>query len=282
MKNYFIFSVMDLSFNQRLKAICREKNNYLCIGLDLDFDIFSNNSIVDLNTMEIFGKEIIDGTIEFCPIYKPNFAFFERYGSKGYAVLENLVNYINGRSVIIADAKRGDIGNTSKQYAYSILESMGCDAITVSPYMGRDSIEPFINNPLKGVFVLAVTSNSGAREIQEHGDKTNPLYHKVIQISKELNINDNIGLVIGATQIDIMTKIREISLGMPWLIPGVGSQGGDMGSALTISHTNGGIGIINVSRGILSSGNGEIYSIINAAKKYTKQIRETICKQIES
>ena len=116
--------------------------------------------------MEAFGKEVIEGTIDFCPVYKPNFAFFERFGSKGYALLERLVDHINGRAIVIADAKRGDIGNTSRQYAKAILETMGCDAITISPYMGRETIEPFIDNAEKGSFILAVTSNPGASELQ--------------------------------------------------------------------------------------------------------------------
>ena len=124
---------MSLSFNKQLKEICNKKNNRLCIGLDIDPDKFIDNRNMSIDSMEHFLKEVIDGTIDFCPIYKPNFAFFERYGSKGYLLLEKLVSYIDGRSIVIADAKRGDIGNTSSQYAKSILDSMGCDAITISP-----------------------------------------------------------------------------------------------------------------------------------------------------
>ena len=182
---------MKLSFNQRLAAVCKRKNNYLCIGLDIDPDKFQIGRDTSIDSMEEFGKEVIDGTIDFCPIYKPNFAFFERFGSKGYALLERLVNHINGRAIVIADAKRGDIGNTSQQYAKAILETMGCDAITISPYLGRDAIVPFITNPDKGVFILAVTSNPSARELQEHGGSSDPLYKRVIQIADELNKGNN-------------------------------------------------------------------------------------------
>ena len=116
-----------------------------------------------LSGMESFGKDVIDGTIDFCPVYKPNFAFFERFGSQGFALLERLVAHINGRAIVIADAKRGDIGNTSRQYAKSVLYNMGCDAITISPYMGRDAIEPFIENPQKGVFIFYQKPLSGRR-----------------------------------------------------------------------------------------------------------------------
>ena len=266
---------MNLPFNQRLETACRKKNNFLCIGLDVDPDKFTPGRDTSLQGMESFGKEVIDGTIEFCPVYKPNFAFFERFGSKGYALLERLVKYINGRAIVIGDAKRGDIGNTSRQYAHAILDTMGCDAITISPYMGRDAIEPFIENPERGVFVLALTSNSKAAEIQNHKNNRGHLYEKVIHIANELNANNNIGLVVGATKTDQMEKVRELYPGLPWLIPGVGTQGGDLETALEISHQNG-MGIINVSRGILYAGNGSIDDVIKSAKNYTEKIRSIV------
>jgi orotidine-5'-phosphate decarboxylase len=266
---------VELSFNKRLQSICEAKSNSLCIGLDIDPDKFPSGADTSLLGMESFAKDVIDGSIDFCPMYKPNFAFFERFGSQGFALLERLVAHINGRAIVIADAKRGDIGNTSRQYATAILDGMGCDAITVSPYMGRDAIKPFIENPEKGVFVLAVTSNQSASEIQEHGNQANPLYKKVIQISMELNTNDNIGLVVGATKTEIMEEVRKLSNGMPWLIPGVGTQGGDLESALKISHKNG-LGIINVSRGILYAGDGSLNDVIQAAKNYTEKIRSIV------
>ena len=266
---------MNLPFNLRLESVCREKINSLCIGLDIDPDKFPKGRDTSLQGLETFGKEVIDGTIDFCPVYKPNFAFFERFGSKGYALLERLVDHISGRAIVIADAKRGDIGNTSRQYAQAILDSMGCDAVTISPYMGRDAIEPFIENPAKGVFILAVTSNPGARELQEHGVEEYPLYKKVIHIASELNTADNIGLVVGATQTEVMEDIRKQSEGLPWLIPGVGIQGGDLETALEISHQNG-IGIINISRGILYAGDGSIENVIKSAKNYTEKIRSIV------
>jgi len=275
MGNTFIFSVVELSFTQRLEAGCRDKNNSLCIGLDINPDKFPSGMDTTLSGMESFGKDVIDGTIDFCPVYKPNFAFFERFGSQGIALLERLVAHINGRAIVIADAKRGDIGNTSSQYASAILDGMGCDAITISPYMGRDAIKPFIENPAKGVFILAVTSNASASEIQEHVNQSNPLYKKVIQIAMELNTNKNIGLVIGATKNKVMKEVKELSNGIPWLIPGVGTQGGDLENALKISHKNG-IGIINVSRAILYAGNGSLKDIIQSAIHYTEKIRSIV------
>ena len=266
---------MALSFNHRLQNICKEKSNSLCIGLDIDPDKFPSGRDTSLDGMETFGKEVIDGTIHFCPVYKPNFAFFERFGSEGYALLERLVDHISGRAIVIADAKRGDIGNTSRQYAKSILETMGCDAITISPYMGREAVEPLIENVEKGGFILAVTSNPGASELQEHGGVADPLYKRVIQLAVELNTDDNIGLVVGATQIEVMEDVRERSKGMPWLIPGIGVQGGELETALNISHQNG-MGIINISRGILYAGNGSMKNVIQSAINYTEKIRSMI------
>tara|TARA_B110000438_G_scaffold291102_1_gene327628 strand:- start:748 stop:1566 length:819 start_codon:yes stop_codon:yes gene_type:complete len=263
---------MVKSFNKRLALMCEKRSSSLCIGLDIDPDKFSKSMDKSILGLEHFGKDVIDSTIDFCPIYKPNFAFYERFGSKGLSMLERLVDHIDRRAIVIADAKRGDIGNTSRQYAHAILHKMGCDAITISPYMGEDSILPFIINKDKGVFILAVTSNSSASTIQTHGGESSPLYKKVIKMAKKLNTNDNIGLVVGATKTSIMDEIRQLSIGMPWLIPGVGSQGGDLENALEISSTNG-IGIINISRGILYSGDGSIESIANTAKIYTEKIR---------
>ena len=270
---------MKLSFNNRLQEICNEKNNRLCIGLDIDPDRFPMKRGNTLDAMEEFAKEVIDGTIEFCPVYKPNFAFYERFGSQGYALLERIVDYISGKAIVIADAKRGDIGNTSRQYARAILQTMGCDAITISPYMGRDAIAPFIEDIEKGVFVLALTSNDSASEIQNNNKDTLPLYERIIQIAGELNKGDNIGLVIGATQSDVLEKIRKLSAGLSWLVPGIGAQGGDLQKSVSASNRNG-IGIINISRGILYAGNGSMDEIIKSAHQYTEQIREIVCNPI--
>ena len=270
---------MKLSFNQRLKSACIEKNSRLCIGLDIDPDRFSMERDTSLEGMEAFGKEVIDGTIAWCPVYKPNFAFFERYGSKGYILLEKLVDHINGRAIVIADAKRGDINNTSRQYAKSILDNMGCDAVTISPYMGRDAIEPFLENAEKGVFILSVTSNLSACEIQGNDDDPNPLYQKVIKIAVELNQADNVGIIVGATRVSTMKNIRINSRGIPWLIPGVGFQGGDLENAAIISNQDD-MGIISISRGILYAGDGTLNDIINAAEQFNSKIMQTLCTQV--
>ena len=250
---------MSLSFNKKLELICQERNNRLCLGLDLDPEKLPSEIGNDLDSMESFAKDIIDSTISFCPVYKPNLAFFERFGSKGYSLMERLVEYINGRAITIADGKRGDIGNTSNQYALAIFDTIGFDAITVAPYMGRDSINPFINNEAKGAFILCLTSNASASDLQFSKKNDNFLYE----------------LVVGATNPTQMESLRKISSGLSWLIPGIGAQGGDLEASISIGNMNG-VGIVNVSRGILYAGNGSLDAIVESAQNYTNQIREIL------
>ena len=196
-----------MNFNEKLKLKCLEKNNRLCLGLDIDNTTLKNNS---LNYMNSYIKDIINATIDLCPVYKINFSFYERYGSKGYEILEKIPEYINGESISIADAKRGDIGNSSKFYAESILNYLGYDSITVSPYMGADSIEPFINYENKGVFILALTSNPGSIDFQKQSIDKNELYKLVIKMCNRLNKYNNIGLVVGATNENDLEKVALI------------------------------------------------------------------------
>ena len=170
-----------MSFNKKLKKECLKKNNRLCIGLDIDNHKLKNTS---LDYMENFIKEIIDVTIDICPVYKFNFAFYEKHGSKGFAIIENIQKFIDNRAITIADAKRGDIGNSSKYYADSIFGHFNFDSITVAPYMGIDSIEPFISyNENKGVFILALTSNVGSENFQKLFIKDKELYKYIIDFS---------------------------------------------------------------------------------------------------
>ncbi len=264
---------MATTFNSKLKTICENKQNRLCIGLDLDPHKLPQSIGNNLANMEDFAKDIIDSTISFCPVYKPNMAFYERFGSKGYALMERLVEYINGRAITIADGKRGDIGNTTTQYAYSIFNEIGFDSITVAPYMGRDSIIPFIENEEKGAFVLCLTSNKSAEDFQFATINNGMLYEHVAKVSVELNSSENIGLVVGATNKHQMDELRGISPKLPWLIPGIGAQGGDLEASISIGNRNA-VGIVNVSRGILYAGNGSLDAIVESAQNYTDQIRK--------
>ena len=261
-----------LTFNQRLKKVCTDKNNRLCIGLDLDNEKLSNPS---LSYMEGYIKDIIDCTIDHCPIYKINFSFYEKHGSAGYKILEKIPDFIDNNAITIADAKRGDIGNSSKYYANSIFALLNYDSITVSPYMGNDSIQPFIDYSDKGVFILCLTSNSGSKEYQQLKINDKELYKHVAQNASNLNMNDNIGIVVGATNNAFLNEVKEFSGDIPWLMPGVGAQGGDLESAIKIEGEKG-LSIINVSRGVLYAGNGTVEDIRKASLEYTKNIREVL------
>ena len=267
---------MENNYYNRLKDISIKKNSRLCIGLDFDLDKMKIENVNDLNSLESFIKDTIDSTIDVCSVYKPNFAFYEKYGPLGMKLLENIVSHIDKRSIVIADAKRGDIGNTSKNYADSIFNYYDFDAITISPYMGSDTITPFIDNPLKGVYLLCLTSNKSAIDLQYKFSNNTFLYEDVAKLALSLNNNNNIGLVVGATKQENMKKIKEIAPSLTWLVPGIGAQGGDLEKSVSISNSNKGIGIINVSRGIIYAGNQSLDEIRNAAINYNSQINQIL------
>ena len=261
-----------MSFNENLKKQCNLKNNRLCIGLDFDNKWFQNDSV---DYMKGFIKDVIESTIDLCPVYKINFAFYEKHGFSGYEILEKIPSFVNGRAVTIADAKRGDIGNSSKYYAESIFEYLNYDSITVSPYMGHDSLEPFIKYKDKGVFILALTSNPGSEDFQKMIFKSDELYKHVIRLANDLNSANNVGLVVGATNHQHLDEIKKESNLLPWLMPGIGFQGGDLKKSVTLGEESY-LSLINVSRGIIRSGDGSLSAIRNETKKYTQKIRESL------
>ena len=260
------------SFNELLKIKCLDKNNRLCIGLDVDNTKLKNYS---MEYMLNFIKDIIESTIDHCPIYKVNFSFYERHGAEGYKILKKIPEIINKRAITIADAKRGDIGNSSLYYAKSIFDYLNYDSVTVSPYMGEDSILPFIEYRNKGVFILCLTSNKGSNDFQHLKINDKELFKFVALKSYKLNKYDNVGLVIGATNKKFLKDIKKISKDLPWLMPGVGSQGGNLEDSIKI-EVNSGLSIINVSRDIIYSGKGTIEDIRKASLNYTSKIREIL------
>tara|TARA_Y100001980_G_C14553808_1_gene339552 strand:- start:1598 stop:2395 length:798 start_codon:yes stop_codon:yes gene_type:complete len=263
---------MKNSFNNRLKEICELKNNRLCIGLDIDPKKSNIKITNSMSNLIDYTKDIIDVTIDLCPIYKMNLAFYECYGSRGYFWLEKVIEHIGNRALTIADGKRADIGNTAKKYAESIFNHFGFDCVTLSPYMGIDSIQPFILDPSKGAFILCLTSNKSALDIQMKVFDDEPLYLSVVKLCKKINVNNNIGIVVGATKYKKMLQIEKNSHGLNWLIPGIGAQGGDIKTSIEISNKSG-VGIVNVSRGILYYGNC-IKDVLKATEIYTEQIRK--------
>jgi len=269
------FYAMPTAFNERLVSHCEGKNNRLCIGLDLDQDRIPDDYPRSVEGLEKFGKEVIEATIEFTAVYKLNMAFYERHGWAGYAMMERLVEFIDHRAITIADGKRGDIGNTAKHYAHAIFNTLGFDALTVSPYMGRDAIQPFIEDETHGAFVLGLTSNPGAEDFQLKEHDGIPLYLEVAELASSLNRFNNLGLVVGATKPEQMQSIRAAASGLAWLIPGIGAQGGDLKTSVTVGNQTG-PGIINVSRGILYAGDGSLDAVRAAALDFTKQIRDVL------
>ena len=265
---------MKTSYYNRLETACQSKQTHLCIGLDFDLDKMINKSVNDLSSLEGFIKDVIDCTHDICAVYKPNFAFYEKYGPSGMRLLENIVSHIDKRSLVIADAKRGDIGNTSASYAQSIFEYYDFDAITIAPYMGSDSIKPFISNPEKGVYLLCLTSNPSAMDFQYKLSDDSYLYEDVAKLALSLNNYKNLGLVVGATKQNQMKKIREIAPSLTWLVPGIGAQGGNLEESVSISNSGSGSGIINVSRSVIYAKNQTLDDIRSAAVDYNNNINK--------
>ena len=261
-----------IPFNDRLKTMTDERRSWLCVGLDMDPEALGTNSIEALRDHTF---KVIDATRDLAVAYKPNFAFFERWGAEGFMWLEETVSYIGDDHIKIADAKRGDIGNTAKHYENSIFHHFDFDSVTLNPYMGRDSIEPFLNNAEKGVFILCRTSNLSAMEFQNELIDGIPLYEKVALWANDLNQNGNVGLVVGATAPDELMRIRALTPNLSLLIPGIGAQGGDLNHCITVGNQSG-VALINVSRGICFAGDMSEYEIRSAAEEYVNQMREAI------
>jgi orotidine-5'-phosphate decarboxylase len=228
------------------------KKSYLCVGLDTDLSKIPKHLLDFEDPIFEFNKAIIDATRDVCVSYKPNLAFYEAEGLKGWAALEKTVQYIGNQHFTIADAKRGDIGNTSKMYAKAFFENMNFDAVTVAPYMGEDSVSPFLEFENKWVILLGLTSNKGAQDFQFYHN----LYKKVLKKAQKWGTADNLMFVIGATQAEYFKEIRKIAPDNFYLVPGVGAQGGDL-AAVSKYGMNDHCGLlVNSSREIIYAGNG--------------------------
>ena len=254
-----------ISFNDKLKINISEKNSNLCVGLDIDKKYF--NKDVSVDELMDYSFMVVDATKDLAAAYKPNLAFFEEWGSKGFYWLEQLVKEIGNEHIIIADAKRGDIGNTGLHYANAFFNHLNCDAITISPYMGEESIQPFISDDSKGAYVLCRTSNKTSSYVQEE------IFSKVISLCNELNTKKNIGLVVGATNEQALQAVRSKS-NLPFLIPGIGAQGGDLKSVMNINSNHMNSTLINISRGIIFADSKDYSSVRASAKNYLNQMRD--------
>lgn len=262
----------------------KKKNSFLCVGLDTDLEKIpaslkasSDNPILD------FNKAIIDATKDLCVAYKPNIAFYEKLGPEGWDILQQTLDYIPGDIFTIADAKRGDIGNTSLYYADTFFNTYEFDSVTVAPYMGSDSVTPFLNHQGKWVVLLALTSNSGGLDFQLMEDGNGErLFEKVLRKSKEWGTADNLMYVVGATRAAMLADIRKIVPDAFLLIPGVGAQGGDLKKVAEYGMNDQCGLLVNSSRGIIYSSDGPDFaeSARAAAQRLQTQMSQIIDEMI--
>lgn len=252
----------------------RKKQSFLCIGLDTDLEKIPSHLLEEEDPIFEFNKAIIDATHHLCVAYKPNTAFYEAYGIKGWQSLEKTIQYLNENHpeiFTIADAKRGDIGNTSTRYAKAFFEDLDFDSVTIAPYMGKDSVEPFLAFHNKHTILLALTSNQGAYDYQTKTIEDKELYKVVLETSKTYVHSERLMYVVGATKASYLTEIREIIPDSFLLVPGVGAQGGSLEEVCRYGM-NEHIGIlINSSRGIIYSSNEKDFA--EAAAKSAKKIQ---------
>jgi orotidine-5'-phosphate decarboxylase len=269
---------------QELIALIRERRSFLCVGLDTDPAKMPAHLRDAQDGIFLFNRAIIDATIDHCVAYKPNLAFYEALGIEGLRQLKLTMDYLHGLgkpAFTIADAKRGDIGNTSERYAKAFLDPKGdfnFDAITVAPYMGADSVQPFTVYDGKWVILLALTSNKGAFDFQLTEDKNGtPLYQRVLETSKQWGNEENMMYVVGATKAQMLTDVRRIVPGSFLLVPGVGAQGGSLEEVCKYGLNNDCGLLVNSSRGIIYASQGEDFAEAAAREAQKLQQQMAAC-----
>ncbi len=252
----------------------RKKKSYLCVGLDPDIDRIPKFLLDYEDPIFEFNRAIIEATKDFCVAYKPNLAFYEAHGARGWESLQKTLQEIPEDILTIADAKRGDIGNTSGLYAKTFFQQLNCHAVTVAPYMGEDSVRPFLNFPGKWVIILALTSNRGAQDFQTMTlENSKTLYQQVIEKSRSWGTADQIMYVVGATRPQELVNIRTIIPDHFLLIPGVGAQGGDL-KKISEAGLNNQCGIlVNASRSIIYAAAGEDFAEAAGREAHRLQVQ---------
>lgn len=257
-----------------------EKKSMLCVGLDPELSKIPPHLLELKDPVYEFCKGIIDATSDLCVAYKPNLAFFEALGLPGWKSLEKTVAYISEKHLVIADAKRGDIGNTSRMYAKAMFEKLGADAITIAPYMGKDSVEPFLGFENKWAVVLGLTSNPGSVDFQQQrlaGGEL--LYEKVLRDCASWGSAEEMMFVIGATKGELFGQIRKILPDHFFLVPGIGAQGGDLHAVCTQGmNAHGGL-LINSSRGIIYASSGHDFE--EKAREAAQQLQQEMAQYLE-
>ncbi len=260
---------------QLFEHICRKKS-FLCVGLDTDIKKIPQHLLQNDDPIFAFNKAIIDATADLCVAYKPNLAFYESLGIEGWKAFEKTVRYIKENypdQFIIADAKRGDIGNTSEMYARSFFEHLDIDSVTVAPYMGEDSVKPFLNYPGHWVIVLGLTSNKGSQDFQFTTDNNGErLFEKVLRVTQNWATDDQLMFVVGATQGKLFTDVRRIAPDHFLLVPGVGAQGGSLQEVAQYGMNDRCGLLVNSSRGIIYADKSE--SFADAARREAEKIQQ--------
>ena len=258
------------------------KKTFLCVGLDTDISKIPEHLKNETDPIFAFNKAIIDATAPYCVAYKPNLAFYESYGLKGMMAFEKTIQYLKDHyptHFIIADAKRGDIGNTSKMYARTFFEEYDLDSVTVAPYTGEDSVKPFLEYNGKWVILLALTSNKGSHDFQLTEDKSGErLFEKVLKKSQEWGTPENLMYVVGATQGRMFEDIRRIAPEHFLLVPGVGAQGGSLQEVCKYGMTKDCGLLVNSSRGIIYAGKGTDFA--EAAARKAREMREEMAVEL--
>lgn len=277
-RGWYTYGAMT-SFVEKLDTACQDNRSLLCVGLDPD------PKMMPLDDVFEFNRAIVDATRDLVCAFKPNMAFYESQGLEGLKALERTIEHIrtvSPETIIIADAKRGDIGHVSAAYASAMFDGWGFDAVTVHGYMGRDSVEPFVSRDGKGAFVLCRTSNPGSVDFQDIPNADNlPLYQKVAGAVGGWGFNGSVGLVVGATYPEELRAVRGICPSLPILIPGVGSQAGDLRqSVLNGTDASGRRAIINASRSVIYASSGPDFA--EAARREAKRLRDEINDILES
>jgi orotidine 5'-phosphate decarboxylase subfamily 2 len=262
-------------FKQKLAQASQRNNSLVCVGLDPSPDRLPAAVATAANPVLEFNRRLIDATADLVCCYKPNFAFYGALGASGWEALQGTLAHVPEHIPVILDAKVGDIGSTAERYAVMFFETLGADALTVTPYMGGDAVSPFLAYKDKGVFLVCLTSNAGADDFEKQLMGDRPLYERVVEKAKEWNVAGNCGLVAGATQPEHIADLRALAPDMPFLIPGIGAQGGDLQAAVKhgMDGERGGI-LINSSRGIMYASSGDDFA--EAARGATLELRDQI------
>ena len=258
------------------------KKSFLCVGLDTDTKKIPQHLLAEEDPIFAFNKQIIDATAPYCVSYKPNLAFYEAFGIKGMVAFEKTVKYLQEHypnHFIIADAKRGDIGNTSAMYARTFFDEYDIDALTVAPYMGEDSVTPFLGYDGKWVVLLALTSNKGSHDFQLTRDENGVrLFEQVLKKSQQWGDANNMMYVVGATQGELFTDVRKIAPDHCLLVPGVGAQGGSLSEVCKYAMTKECGLLVNSSRGIIYASSGEDFATVAAQK--AKELQEQMAIEL--